>query len=122
VESETARAIDRILSTQFVDEPEIAHQIGDDRPRVVAHLAVIRAYVPRTDAVRRIHAAYIDAWQELLDGYDAIEKGFSSRDYTLLGRGRDAMLKWRQQIMQVAGQLRDLMGQLGIDPAAAAGA
>jgi hypothetical protein len=116
VEGETARTLERILATQFVDEAEVRHQIADSRPRIRAHLARIRAYRPRTPPVQRIHARYMHAWRRLLAGYDAIEAGFASGDYTRLARGREAIAAWRDGITEVARALRHLAGELGVEP------
>src|SRR5438552_1815511 len=48
-------------------------------------------------------------------GYDAIEQGFSSGDYTKLARGRQAMEAWRREIEAVAGELRELLEHFGIE-------
>ncbi len=116
VEGETARTLERILATQFVDEAEVRHQIADSRPRIRAHLARIREYRPRTPPVQRIHARYVHAWRRLLAGYDAIEAGFASGDYTRLARGREAMAAWRDGITEVARALRRLANELGVEP------
>gem|GEM_PF-1714125 len=118
VEAETARTLERILATQFVDEAEVRHQIADSRPRLRAHLERIRAYQPRTPPLQRIHARYVRAWQDLLSGYDAIEKGFTTGDYTNLARGREAMAAWRDGITGVAHDLRALADDLGVEPPA----
>ena len=117
-EAEENRAIARILQTQFVDEAEVLHQIAASRPRILAHLERVRGYEPRTQAIGRIHARYVAAWQHLLDGYAAIEQGFATGDYTGLARGREAMEAWRAVIESVAHELRDLADHLGVDPAA----
>ena len=119
VEAETERTIERILRTQFVDEAEVRRQIRDDRPRALVHLERVRAYAPRSKDVQHIHARYVSAWEDLLGGYDAIEQGFTSGDYTKLARGREAMEKWGVGIADVARQLRDLMQHLGVEPGGA---
>lgn len=119
VEGETARTIERILRTEFVDEAEVRRQIADSRPHVRAHLADARAYAPQSNEVRRIHERYLGAWEALLGGYDAIESGFDGGDYTRLARGRDAMAEWRTTMLGVANDLRQLVQRLGIDPAGA---
>ena len=119
VEAETERTIERIFRTQFVDEAEVRRQIADDRPRALAHLERVRAYAPRSKDVQNIHARYVSAWEGLLAGYDAIERGFSSGDYTKLARGREAMERWRAGIADVAQQLRDLMDHVGVEPSGA---
>lgn len=118
VEAETERAIERILRTQFVDEAEVRRQIADDRPRVLAHLERVRAYQPQSEEVKDVHARYIAAWVGLLGGYDAIEQGFGTGDYTKLARGREAMEAWRAEIADVARTLRDLMQRFDVEPGA----
>jgi hypothetical protein len=108
IEAETARTIERILRTQFVDEAEVRRQIDDSRPRILGHLERVRAYAPRAAPIAAIHTRYVQAWEGLLAGYDAIERGFSSGDYTQLARGRDAMGAWREGLIGVAASLRDL--------------
>jgi hypothetical protein len=108
VEAETAKTIERILRTEFVDEAEVHRQIADSRPRLLAHLARVRAYSPHVDALRRLHERYVTAWQDLLAGYDAIDDGFASGDYTKLARGREAMGRWRDALVGVAADLRGL--------------
>jgi len=115
VEAEAARTIERILKTQFVDEAEVMRQIADSRPRLVAHLQALRAYTPHSKEVARVHAHYVEAWERLLAGYDAIERGFSTGDYTQLARGREAMEAWRAGIVPVAHELRELMEHFDVD-------
>jgi hypothetical protein len=115
VEAEANRTITRILATQFVDEAEIRRQIADSRPRILTHLEQVRGYTPRSKDIARIHARYVAAWETLLGGYEAIEQGFSSGDYTKLARGREAMEAWRREIQAMAAELRDLMEHFGIE-------
>jgi len=115
-EAAADQTIQRILKTQFVDEAEVRRQIADSRPRVLAHLEALRAYAPVSADVRRIHSRYVAAWEKLLAGYDAIEEGFSSGDYTKLARGREGMEAWREEIVAVAGELRALMQHFGVAP------
>jgi hypothetical protein len=119
VEAETARTIERILRTEFVDEAEVHRQIADSRPRLEAQLADARAYTPQSEEVRRIHRRYLGAWEALLAGYDAIESGFATGDYTRLATGRERMAEWRTTLLGVANDLRQLVQRLGIDPAGA---
>ena len=119
VDAETARTIDRILKTQFVDEAEVRRQIADSRPRLVTHLEHLRAYEPRSKDVTRVHARYVASWERLLAGYQEIEDGFSSGDYTKLARGREAMDAWRADIVAVADELRDLMEHFNVEPGGA---
>lgn len=117
IESETARVLERILATQFVDEPEVLHQIQESRPRILAHLQVVRGLAPKNTRIQKINQTYVAAWEGLLAGYSAIEEGFSSGDYTKLARGREAMAAWRDGIMDVARELRDLATEVGVEPA-----
>ena len=119
IEAETARTIERIFDTQFVDEAEVLRQIADSRPRVLAHLATLRAYQPRSDDIAGIHARYIVGWETLLTGYDAIEKGFGTGDYSNLARGREALTQWGNTILETAQELRELMRHFGIEPTGA---
>ena len=115
VDAEAARTIDRILRTQFVDEAEVRRQISDSRPRLLAHLEHLRAYAPHSRDVTQIHTRYVAAWEHLLSGYQAIEDGFSSGDYTKLAHGREAMEAWREEIVIVADELRELMEHFGVE-------
>ena len=114
-ESEAARTIERILKTQFVDEAEVLRQIADSKPRVIAHLEALRSYRPQSKEVAAVHAHYVAAWERLLAGYDAIEAGFASGDYTNLARGREGMEAWREGIVAVARELRELMEHYDVD-------
>jgi uncharacterized membrane protein YccC len=118
-ESEAERTIERILRTEFVDEAEVRRQIADNRPRSQAHLEQIRAYQPRSEPVMRLHERYVAAWQTLLAGFDAIEAGFKSGDYTQLARGREAIMAWRGGILRVASDLRRMVRRYGLQPAGA---
>lgn len=119
VEAETAATVDRIFRTQFVDEAEVNRQIADSRPRIERHLGQVREYKPRSDEVERIHREYLQAWERLLAGYDAIETGFASGDYKKLATGRENLEAWRGGIVWVADELRDLAQRLNVDPATA---
>jgi hypothetical protein len=109
--------VDRIFRTQFVDEAEVGRQIADSRPRVQRHLVQVREFKPRSEDVERIHREYVSAWERLLAGYDAIEAGFASGDYTKLAAGREGLEAWRGGIVWVADELRDLAQSLNLDPA-----
>jgi hypothetical protein len=119
VEGETARTLERILATQFVDEAEVLRQIGDSRPRVATHLETVRGYVPHSKTVEQVHGHYVAAWEALLRGYDAIEEGFRSGDYNKLARGREGMAEWRDGLVDVARELRELMERFGVETSGA---
>lgn len=116
VENETAHALERILATEFVDETEVLHQLADARPRVEGHLARARGYTPATKSVTSVHSTYLRSWENLLSGFDAIEAGFRTGDYSRLASGRDAMARWRDGLLTVASQLRELKDRTGADP------
>ena len=121
IEGETARALERILRSQFVDEAEVRRQIEESRPRILAHVAQLKKYQPQSEPVRRIHRLYVSAWEALLGGYDAIEVGFSSGDHKKLARGRESIAIWRDTMVDVARRLRELREDVGVAaPASAA--
>ena len=115
-EAETARTLERILATEFVDQAEVLRQIADSTPRVKRQLSEAEAYQPRTSEVRRIHVVYTGAWRSLLDAYGSIAGGFETGNQTKLAEGRDGLARWRDAIMRVARELRDLRDQTGADP------
>src|SRR5262249_57066637 len=53
VEAETARTLERIMATQFVDEAEVRRQIAESAPRGQRQLETATAYEPRTAGGRR---------------------------------------------------------------------
>lgn len=116
-EAETARTLERILATEFVDEAEVLRQIADNTPRVERQLEAAERYAPRTTEVRRIHEVYTGSWRTLLEGYRVIAAGFADGDQTKLAAGRQAMARWRDAIMAVARDLRALRDRTGVDPA-----
>jgi hypothetical protein len=113
VEAETARAIDRILQTQFVDEAEVRRQIAADRPRAKAHLDAVAAIASATPELRAIHDRYVQVWRSLLGGYDDVSTGIDAADASRLSRGRAALEAWRLGIIETATDLRRLRSQLG---------
>lgn len=115
IEAETAQTLDRILQTQFVDEAEVLRQIAESRPRIVSHLDAARVFEARSEPVRDIHRRYIQTWELLLRGYEATERGFSSGDFSQLARGREAIAAWRDGIVTVAQELREIMKRVGAD-------
>jgi hypothetical protein len=107
-EAEVARAIGRVLETEFVDEAEVRRQLAESLPRVEAQLAVIEAYAPATIRLQSIHSRYVHAWRELQGAYAKIVRGFDTQDPAALAAGRGALLAWRQAIPAAARQLREL--------------
>jgi hypothetical protein len=114
VEAETARTIDRVLATQFVDEAEVRRQITADAPRVTAHLARIEAVAPTSQELRDVHARYVGAWRDLSAGYAALLRGLDTANVPDIADGREAMEAWREDIVGVARDLRRLKAQAGL--------
>jgi hypothetical protein len=115
-EAETARTIERILATEFVDQAEVLRQIADSTPRVQRQLEDAQRYEPRTSEVRRIHSTYVGAWHALLGGYQSIQSGLETSDQPKLAQGRLAMARWRDGILAVARDLRALRDRLDLEP------
>lgn len=112
VEAETARTVARILATQFVDEAEVRRQIIADQPRVAEHLARIEAVQPTSEEVREIHRGYVDTWQRLARGYEAVLRGLDKGQVPDLAAGRASLEAWREGIVATARQLRRLQSEL----------
>jgi hypothetical protein len=113
VEAETARTVDRILATQFVDDAEVRRQVTGDLPRVVAHLDRIRNYRPSTSEVRAVHDDYVKAWDDLQRGYTSILRGLDTGEASDLAAGRRAMEDWRATVVRTAHALRTLVDETG---------
>jgi hypothetical protein len=105
IEAETARTLERILQTEFVDEAEVTRQIEDNVPRVRSHLERIEQYAPQTEDVKAVHETYKAAWRRLLAGYERIESGFRTGEYELLAEGRAALADWRDGLISTARKL-----------------
>jgi len=115
-EAETARTIERILATEFVDEAEVMRQIADSTPRVQRQLDEAQRYEPRTTEIRRIHETYVGAWRALIAAYEAIRTGLENDDQPKLAQGRLGMARWRDGILAVARDLRALRDRLDLQP------
>jgi hypothetical protein len=113
VEAETARTIDRILATQFVDDAEVRRQVTADAPRVQAHLARVETVEPASSELRAIHRQYVDAWRRLAAGYTQLLRGLDSGDVPAIASGRAALQAWRAGILETARELRRLQADLG---------
>jgi hypothetical protein len=114
VEAETARTIDRILATQFVDEAEVRRQIVADAPRVSAHLARIAPIRPTSSELRHVHERYVDTWRRLAAGYESLGRGLDTGNVPDLAAGRAALEAWRAGILAVARDLRRLRDDLAV--------
>ena len=115
-EAETARTLERILATEFVDQAEVLRQIADSTPRVQRQLEEAERYEPRTAEVRRINETYARAWRTLLDGYRSITSGFEGGEQEKLAQGRQAMAQWRDGILTVARELQALRDRTDLEP------
>jgi hypothetical protein len=113
VEAETARTIDRILATQFVDEAEVRRQIVADTPRVSAHLVRIASIHPTSPELRDVHERYVDAWRGLAAGYETLLRGLDTGQVPEIAAGRSALEGWRAGIIAVARDLRRLRDDVG---------
>jgi hypothetical protein len=107
-EAEVARAVRRILDTEFVDEAEVRRQLAESLPRLEAQLALMRAYRPQGDALQAVHEDYVEAWAVLRRGYSDITAGLDAGDQAALGRGRRALLAWRAALPETAKRIRAL--------------
>jgi hypothetical protein len=106
-EAEAARAVTRILRTQFVDEAEVRRQIDESLPRVSAQVAALTAYRPRGAAIGTIHTRYLEGWRHLQRGYEDILRGLDTGDQAALGRGRAELLAWRETLRETADRLQE---------------
>jgi hypothetical protein len=113
VEAETARTIERILATQFVDEAEVRRQIDADLPRVIAHLARLKDIRPNSPQLQLIHGSYVDTWVDLRDGYVQLERGLDRGVVSDVAAGRAALQAWRQGILATARAIRALRDDIG---------
>ena len=113
-EAETARTIDRILATQFVDEAEVRRQVGADAARVAGHLTRIQAVHPASPEVRDVHERYVSAWRRLDGGYVSLIRGLDTGNVPDIARGRRGLEEWRDGIVGVARELRRLRDDAGL--------
>lgn len=107
-EGEIARAVRRILETEFVDEAEVRRQITESTPRLEAHVVALRSYQPRPAELRDLHGRYRRTWEGLQDGYADILRGLDTANQPVIGRGRRALLAWREAIPATARRLLEL--------------
>jgi hypothetical protein len=114
VEAETARTIDRILATQFVDDAEVRRQVTADMPRVEAHLARVEAVQPTSPELRDIHRRYVENWRRLAAGYRNLLNGINTGHVPDIAAGRSALEAWRAGILDTARALRRLQADLGM--------
>jgi hypothetical protein len=113
VEAETAKTIDRILATQFVDEAEVRRQVVADAPRISAHLERIQAVEARSPEIGEIHRRYVEAWRELASGYERLLRGLDTGTVPDIAAGRRAIEAWRGGIVATARELRRLKRDAG---------
>jgi len=106
-EAEAARAVTRILRTQFVDEAEVRRQVEESLPRVRAQVEALAAYEPRSAEIRAIHTRYLAGWRRLQRGYEEILRALDSGDQSGLAHGRNAFLSWRDTLRETADRLQE---------------
>jgi hypothetical protein len=112
VEAETAKTIDRILATQFVDEAEVRRQVVANAPRIAAHLARLETVRPSSPELQALHQRYVETWRQLAAGYDRIIRGLDTGTIPDLAAGRMALEAWRTGILDTARELRRLKDEL----------
>jgi len=112
VEAETARTIDRILATQFVDEAEVRRQVVANVPQITAHIASVEAVQPRSRELQELHRRYVDTWRQLAPGYDRILHGLDTGTVPDIAAGRVALEAWRTGILDTARELRRLQQEV----------
>lgn len=112
IEAETARTIERILATQFVDEAEVRRQVDADLPRVAMHLSRLSDLHPVSPELAAIHAEYVTMWHNLADGYRQLERGLDRGVVSDVAAGRESLEAWRQGIIATARALRRLRNDL----------
>lgn len=113
VEAETARTIERILATHFVDEAEVRRQVVGNAPRVAAHLERVEQVRPTSSEVQALHRRYVAAWRRLAAGYDSILRGLDTGAVPDIAAGREALEAWRAGILATARELRRLQDEVG---------
>jgi len=113
-EAETARAIDRIVATQFVDDAEVRRQVAADAPRVDRQIARVQAVEPATKEMRAIHARYLEAWRGLAAGYATLLAGIDAGDATRIAAGRRALDDWRAAIVETATEIKRLADRVDV--------
>jgi hypothetical protein len=113
VEAETAKTIERILATQFVDEAEVRRQVVANAPHVAQHLGRVEQVQPRSPELQVVHRRYVEAWRRLAIGYDRILRGLDTGTVSDIADGRRALEAWRGAIVDTARDLRRLQQDLG---------
>lgn len=108
VEAETARSIQRILASQFVDEAAVRQEIAQAVPRIEAHLARIGPITPDDPDLRKIHERYRRAWHDILEGLQNIPAALDRADAQALASSRSAITAWRESMIEIANDLRRL--------------
>lgn len=112
VEAETAKTIDRILATQFVDEAEVRRQVVANAPQITEHLARVEQVKPRSPELQDVHRRYVEAWRELASGYERILHGLDTGTANDIAAGRRGLEAWRGGIVDTAKELRRLQRDL----------
>jgi hypothetical protein len=102
VEAETERTIRRIFASQFVDVALVRREVSDCLQRLETHLGRVADWQTDSPELRRIHARYVLAWQNLRNGLQRLDHGISDGDTSDLAAGRRSMEEWRAALVDVA--------------------
>lgn len=106
VEAETARSIQRIFATQFVDEAAVRQEVSQTLPRIKSHLDRIASVAPSDSDLRDIHLRYQLAWRQLQDALIGLPDAIGRNDAGALAASRASMTAWGQAMMDIAADLR----------------
>jgi len=116
VESRVLRAIGKVERNQFVDDDYVASTLASVVGEARLHLEHAARYKPKTRAIERIHNRYLKSWRDLAEAFDTIIRSMEARDYLELSGGVERMRRARQELIEVAAALSDLLDTTGVSP------
>lgn len=116
VESRVLRAIGKVERNQFVDDDYVASTLASVVGEVRLHLEHAARYKPKTRAIEEIHSRYLESWRDLAEAFDTIIRSMEARDYLELSGGVERMRRARQELIEVAAALSDLLDTTGVSP------
>lgn len=116
VESRVLRAIGKVERNQFVDDDYVASTLASVVGEVRLHLEQAARYKPRTRAIEEIHSRYVKSWRDFAEAFDTIIHSMETRDYLKLSGGVERMRRARQELIEVAAALSDLLDTTGVSP------
>lgn len=106
VEAETARSIQRIFASQFVDEAAVRQEVSQTLPRIKNHLDRIESVAPADSQLREINLRYRLAWQQLQEALIGLPDAIGHSDAAALAASRASMTAWGQSMLDIAADLR----------------